>query len=154
MRKKGRAFDSARDKTVTTCGRLWKGGVAIGAFGFLAGILLSKVLGWPIYGLFLGVGIFLGGLTARPFIQGIAARGGEESDGGAALKRAVATCLALLVGWCVVAGLFDFLDEQFDIDPGHVHVFWVVAMGGALANLWLVLVSSMRIWNPLGFDAH
>ncbi|MBS0546539.1 MAG: hypothetical protein JSR24_02245 [Proteobacteria bacterium] len=154
MRKKTGGFDSARDRTAATCGRLWKGGIAIGVFGFLAGILLSKVVGWPIYGFFLGVGIFLGALISRPFIQSMAAREGEDGNGDVALKRAVATCLVLLVTWCVVAGMFDLLDEKFDIDPGHVHVFWVVAIGGALANLWLVLVSSVRIWNPLSFSAR
>jgi len=152
MQTKTDAFDIARAKTITTCERLSKGGVAVGGFGFLAGIVFARFLGWPIYGLFLGTGIFVGALIARSFIANMAARHGEGNDGGVAFKRAIVTSFALLVLWCVTAAAFDVLDERFGIDPGHVHVFWVVAIGAALANLWLVLVSSIRVWDPLGLN--
>lgn len=146
------AFDIARDKMVATCRRLWKGGIVVGAFGFIAGIVLAKFLGWPIYGLFLGIGISLGASVALSFLKRMAAGHGEDIDGAVALRRAILTNVVLFVLWCVAAVVFDVLDEDFGIDPGHVHVFWVVAIGGALANLWLVLVSALRMWDPLSLN--
>lgn len=142
------AFEAARNKMIITCHAVARFGGGAAVVGFLVGILLGALLGWPIYGFFVGTGIGIGAFVAGLCIKRMPMGRGESFDGAFAFSRAMARSLGLFLAWLIMAVIFELVDERLGIDPGHVHVIWVVALGAAAASFWLFLVALVRFANP------